>query len=114
VLYRVRTDALRDASGTGKVTPEKYADTFPVDGIWMDAKDNIYLSDLQHDAVSRLTPARKVETIVTDRRLQWPDTFSEGPDGSIFVTASHINESPTYNGGKSRRTMPYGVFKFKP
>jgi hypothetical protein len=72
------------------------------------------LSNLQQNAVSRLNPARKLETVVTDHRLQWPDTFSEGPDGEIYITASHINESPTYNGGKTARTMPYAVFKFRP
>ena len=111
-LFRVKTDALRDPNG--KPVPEKYADTFPVDGIWMDERGNIYLSDLQHDGVSRLTPDRKIETMVSDKRLQWPDTFSQGPDGSIYISASHINESPSYNKGKSTRTMPYGVFKLRP
>ncbi len=111
-LYRVRTNGLRDPNG--KPLAEKYAATFPVDGIWMDSKQNIYLSNLQQNAVSRLTSDRKIETMVTDPRLQWPDTFSEGPDGSIYISASHINESPTYNQGKSTRTTPYGVFKFKP
>lgn len=111
-LYRVRTAALRDPNGKPKA--EKYADTFPVDGIWMDRAGNIYLSNLEKDGVSRLTPQRKLESLVTDRRLQWPDTFSEGPDGAIYITASHINESPTYNQGKSTRTTPYAVFKFKP
>ncbi len=111
-LYRVRTDALRDE--TGKPRAEKYAATFPVDGIWMDSKQNIYLSNLEQDGVSRLKPDRTIETLVTDPRLQWPDTFSEGPDGFIYISASHINESPTYNKGKSTRKMPYEVFKFKP
>jgi sugar lactone lactonase YvrE len=111
-LYRVRTAALRDPNG--KPAPERYAATFPVDGIWMDRNRNIYLSNLQEDGVSRLSPGGRIETLVTDRRLQWPDTFSEGPDGFIYVTASHINESPTFNKGKSTRTTPYAVFKFKP
>lgn len=111
-LYRVKTDALRDPNGKPK--PEKYASTFPVDGIWMDSKQNIYLSDLQHDGVTRLSPDKKLQTLVTDKRLQWPDTFSEGPDGAIYISASHINEAPTYNKGKSIRTIPYGVFKFQP
>ena len=111
-LYRVKTDALR-AEG-GKPTVEKYAQTFPLDGIWMDSKWNIYLSNLQGKSVSRLGPDRKIQTMVTDPRLEWPDTFSEGPDGSIYLSASHINESPTYNKGKSVRTLPYGVFRFKP
>jgi sugar lactone lactonase YvrE len=112
VLYRVRTDALRDPNA--KPVAEKYADTFPVDGIWMDSKSNIYLSNLQQDGVSRLTPDKKIETVVTDKQLQWPDTFSEGPDGAIYITASHINDSPMFNNDKSTRTMPYAVFKFMP
>lgn len=112
VLYRVKTSELR-TPGT-KTVAEKYADTFPVDGIWMDSHRNIYLSDLQQNAVARLNPQRKLEILVRDNRLQWPDTFSEGPDGSIYISASHINESPAYNNGKSVRTTPYGVFKFKP
>lgn len=111
-LYRVKTDSLRDNKAMPH--PEKFATTFPVDGIWMDSKQNFYLSNLQANGVSRLTAAHKMQTILTDPRLQWPDTFSEGPDGSIYVTASHINDSPTYNQGKSTRTSPYAVFKFNP
>ena len=111
-LYRVSTEALRDPQGKPK--PEMYAKTFPLDGIWADAKNNIYLSNVEKQGISRLTPDRKLELLVTDPRLQWPDTFSQGPDGSIYVTASHINDSPTYNKGKSTRTMPYQAFKFRP
>ena len=60
-LYRVKTDALRDPNGTPK--PEKFSKTFPLDGIWMDAKSNIYLSNVQAKAVSRLTPDRKLENV---------------------------------------------------
>jgi hypothetical protein len=37
-----------------------------------------------------------VTTLVQDARLRWPDTFSEGPDGAIYVTASHIQDMPWY------------------
>ena len=111
-LYRVKTAALR--GGYGKPVVEKHATTFPVDGIWIDSKQNIYLSDLQAQGVSLLTPDRQIRLLFKDDRLQWPDTFSEGPDGSIYITASHINESPTYKQGKSTRSTPYAAFKFRP
>lgn len=77
--------------------------------------DAIALSpDGQYLYYQPMTPDRKMQTLLTDPRLEWPDTLSEGPDGSIYITASHINESPTYNKGKSTRTQPYGAFKFKP
>jgi len=116
-LYRIKTDVLRDAKArpeTVSAAVEKVARTFPVDGLWMDAKGRLYLSGLTQNAVMRLLPGGKMETVAVDPRLQWPDTFSEGPDGSIYISASHINESPTFNNGKSVRKEPYGVFKLKP
>lgn len=116
-LCRVRTDALREAKARPDAVAaavEKVAETFPVDGLWMDSKERIYLSGLNQNAVIRLLPDRTMETLVTDERLQWPDTFGQGPDGAIYVATSHIHESPAYNNGKSVRKRPYAVFKFKP
>jgi sugar lactone lactonase YvrE len=116
-LYRIRTDVLRDADAseaTIDAAVERYADTFPVDGLWIDAQNRVYLTDITHTAVSRVRTDRSIERLVVDRRLQWPDTFTEGPDGTMYVTASHINESATYNRGRSVRRRPYGVFSFRP
>jgi sugar lactone lactonase YvrE len=116
-MYRVPTAMLRDANAAAAAVGaavERYADTFPVDGLWIDAQDRIYLTDITHTAVSRLLPDRTIERLIVDRRLQWPDTFGEGPDGAMYVTTSHINHSATYNHGRSVRTRPYGVFRFMP
>jgi sugar lactone lactonase YvrE len=116
-LYRVKTDVLRNASASPNdqaAAVEKVGQTFPTDGFWMDTKGNLYLSDVTHNAVSRRTPDGKVEQLVSDPRLQWPDSFAEGADGTIYITASHINESPTFNQGTSTRKQPYGVFSFTP
>jgi sugar lactone lactonase YvrE len=114
-LYRVKTASLRGSDGdAAAAAAEKVADTFPVDGMWMDKQGNLYLSELQQNGVFRRSAEGKMEKVVTDQRLQWPDTFTEGPDGSIYITASHINESPRFNKGTDARTSPYGVFKIRP
>lgn len=116
-LYRIRTSILRDAGEAPAdvaKSVEKVATTFPTDGLWIDSKDRLYLSDVTHNAVVRLSRNGNLETVAKDPRLQWPDTFTEGPDGAIYISASHINQSPTYNHGISKRTQPYGVFKFNP
>ena len=116
-LYRIKTEILRNsAASSGEVAAgvEKAASVFPTDGLWTDEKNNIYLSDLINNAVVRLSSDGKQERLVNDSNLQWPDTFSEGPDGSIYITASHINDSPRFNEGKSVRKQPYAVFKFNP
>jgi sugar lactone lactonase YvrE len=116
-LYRVKTEVLRKANADSSrvaAAVENLGKTFPTDGFWMDSTGNLYLSDLSSNAVSRRSPDGKIERLVADPRLQWPDTFSEGPDGTIYISASHINESPSFNQGKSVRKQPYAVFKFKP
>jgi hypothetical protein len=35
--------------------------------------------------------------VVQDPRLRWPDTFSQGPDGSLYVTTSRIQDSAFFN-----------------
>lgn len=114
-VYRVRTAALRDNSGSAAASAvEKVASTFPTDGLWMDQQNRLYLSNINESAVSRILPGGKIETVLKDPRLEWPDTFSQGPDGAIYITASHINDSPRFNRGKSTRTKPYTVFRFNP
>lgn len=116
-LYRVRTSALRNPAANPKALAEaveKVAATFPADGLWMDAQGRVYLSGINQSAVLRLPPGGKIETVIQDSRLEWPDTFSQGPDGALYITASHINDGPQFNSGKSTRTRPYAVFRFMP
>jgi sugar lactone lactonase YvrE len=116
-LYRIRTELLRDPSATNDKLAtgvEKVATTFPVDGLWMDKKWNIYLSGLNQKAILRLDANGNIDTVAKDDRLEWPDTFSEGPGGEIYITASHINETPPYNEGKNARRDAFSVFKFQP
>ena len=51
--------------------------------------------------------------MLTDERLRWPDTFSEGPDGSIYVTASRIMDMNWYK-PESPAALPTRLFKFRP
>jgi sugar lactone lactonase YvrE len=113
-VYRIKTSALREAGPSAGDAVEQVAKTFPADGFWMDAQDRLYLSNINESAVSRLSPDGSIEKLVSDPQLQWPDTFTQGPDGAIYITASHINDAPQFNHGKSPRTEPYSVFKFMP
>lgn len=113
-LYRVKTSALRDSPSSAGAAVEKVAKTFPVDGLWMDARGALYLSNINESAVYRLVPGGKPQKIVGGEKLQWPDTFTQGPDGAIYITSSHINDMPRFNLGKSTRTEHYAVFKFQP
>jgi sugar lactone lactonase YvrE len=111
VLYRVKTADLRQG---GSAAPEKVAKMFPSDGLWIDREDRLYVGSIDESALYRLPKGGSLEKILTDSRLEWPDTFSEGPDGSVYISASRIDDSPRFNRGMSTRKMPYSVFRFKP
>jgi sugar lactone lactonase YvrE len=108
---------LRDALVTGADVSKKVEDlgaNFTTsDGMTFDQRGNLYLSDMEHDAIVQVTPALKLQVIAHDKRLSWPDTFAWSPDGWLYVTCSQIQNMPWFHNGRSTRTTPYEIFKLK-
>ncbi len=110
-MYRIATEHLRDASLSeselaSKV--ERIAKSGVSDGLLFDTSGNLYLSSLEEDAVNKLTtPDHARERVVGDTRLAWPDSFSRGPDGWIYVTTAQIHRG-------HEPTDPYRIWRFKP
>jgi sugar lactone lactonase YvrE len=100
-LYRIPTAALTGAGlrredVSGQV--EQYGINGVNDGLLIArGTDDMYLSSVQDNAIKvrKLAegPQAKAAVVVQDERLRWPDTFSQGPDGTIYVTTSHIQDS---------------------
>ena len=87
--------------------------TEPVDGLWMDKAGQLYLSSIADNAVKALNPDGTLREVLQDARLRWPDTFSQGPDGAIYITASHIQDSPWFH-PTGRTDKNFALFKFFP
>ena len=112
-LYRIPTASIQSTAAAAQARPEKVATTEPVDGLWTGENDEIYLSSIADNAVKVLNPADgSVRQLLTDQRLRWPDTFSQGPDGAIYVTASHIQDSPWFHMAWTDKN--FTLFKFLP
>lgn len=116
-LYRIRAvdllnPSLDDAELGRRV--EDYAPKTLSDGLTTDDEGNIYLSDMEHSAVVLLKPDRTLETLVKDPRLRWPDGFSFGPDGWLYVTCSSLQHVLFLNPKVMRSNAPYQVFRLRP
>jgi sugar lactone lactonase YvrE len=101
-LYRIETGALHDEGLSddelgGRV--ERVGENGVSDGLWIDGEGRMYISALEENSV-KVREGDRVTTLLTDERLRWPDTFSEGPDGAIYVTASHIQDMYWFDKGK--------------
>jgi sugar lactone lactonase YvrE len=108
---------------TVKLTPHTPADeieaavtkvgsTHVADGLWMSSIGTLYVTSPGDNSVKRWT-GNGTETVVQDQRLRWPDTLSEGPDGTIYVTASHIQDTYWFKPA-APASLTTALFKFQP
>lgn len=117
-LYRIRTRDLRDET----LGPEQLAGQVETlapktmsDGITSDDQGRIYLSDLEHSAIVRYAPdTGAMETLIKTDRLRWPDGFSFGPDGWLYVTGSALHQVIGLPPSSVAAHAPYPVFRFQP
>jgi sugar lactone lactonase YvrE len=113
-LYRIPTRSV--TSGTMSAADvgasvEKVATTNVADGLWMDEQGYLFITNPANDAVRMRTPDGTTSTVAKDARLRWPDSMAEGADGSIYVTASHIQDMAQFHEKGSTQKGPWGLFR---
>ncbi len=109
-LYSLPTSVLQSPTQSARARADKVATTHPADGLWIDAANHFYVTSPEHDSVEMAdVPGGPLRTLVKDVRLRWPDTFSQGPDGAIYVSASHIQDSPWFK--PQVKATPSALFK---
>lgn len=116
-LFRVRTRDLNDAALAPDALAarvEDYAAKTISDGLTIDTAGAVYVSDPEHSAVLRVGPDRRLETLLKDPRLRWPDGFGWSPDGWLYVTCSSLQHVIMKSAAHIRDHAPYQVFRFRP
>jgi sugar lactone lactonase YvrE len=105
-LYRIHTKFLRNESYSNneiKENVEFVARTTSSDGLIAGPDNEIYHSDVENNAISVYKPNGQTQTLVQNKQIKWPDTFSFGPDGALYFTTSQIHiPNPS---------EPYKIFK---
>jgi sugar lactone lactonase YvrE len=116
-IYSVSVDALADQSktdqevaGTVKDLGEKGGAS---DGLESDTQGRVYLSDYEHNAILRRSLDGKIEALVHDPRVLWPDTLSLAADGYLYFTANQVERQPSFHNAHDLRQKPYVIFRVK-
>lgn len=116
-MYRVQTADLRnEALSAGELAGkvETWADKTMSDGITIDAAGTLYLTDPEHSAVVLLRQDKTLQTLIKDDTLRWPDGFSWGADGYLYVTCSALHQIIGRPPWTFDDHAPYQVYRFKP
>jgi hypothetical protein len=71
------------------------------------------MGDIEQKSIVRLDKNLKLTTIVKDDRLIWPDSYAISSDGYLYISCSQMNLEPDFNGGASKRTTPYTIYRIK-
>lgn len=95
-LYRVPTEALihddMDDAELGRQV-ENLGKTPAPDGMIFDPRGNLYMADLENNAVVYRTPDGHIKTLVQDEQIKWADTFTLDQQGNLLFTTSRIHEA---------------------
>jgi sugar lactone lactonase YvrE len=111
-LYRIAASQLVTRGLAGQdvaALVQSYGKVGPTDGFWIGrGSQTLYLTSMEENAVKSRDlsqgPAAGMRLVAQDPRLRWPDSFAQGPDGAIYVTASRIQDSAMY-----RRDAPLAL-----
>ena len=77
----------------------------------LDTNGRLYYMDMEQDGIFRRTSDGRVQTVVVDPRLMWPDTMVIGTDEYLYVTTSQNDRRPEFHNGEELRQQPYGLFR---
>lgn len=114
-VYRIRVTDLLDTTLSAEQRHERierYGEKAISDGISIDTAGNVYVTDLQNDAVGITDPSGEYRILASDSdHLRWPDGFCCGPDGKIYVTATQLHHSAMFNGGVEASAPPFEVLE---
>ena len=116
-LYRIPTNVLQNAELDRteiEAAIEKVGRKPLNDGFSIDDQNNVFITDVEHQAVVSMAPDGTLTTVVKDDRIRWADGLSFGPDGWLYLADSAIPHLVLQSAEHYATQAPYYVWRFKP
>jgi hypothetical protein len=117
MVYKIRTYHILDEEMSAEELESKM---IPIgekpasDGMTIDAAGNIYITDLESNAIGVMDRKGNYRIYLDDDRIDWADGLAFGADGFLYVTINQLHKSAVFNGGKEEGKPPYYIARFKP
>jgi sugar lactone lactonase YvrE len=111
--YRVPARLLREGADDATIAAAiARSGPKPVsDGAATDAAGNHYFTNLGQNAISVLSPDGRLETLVVDDRLLWPDSLHFGEPGWLYIAVNQLHRAPPLNVGVEGAEPPFRIMR---
>jgi sugar lactone lactonase YvrE len=111
--YRLPARQLREGAKDKEIAAViERAGAKPVsDGTSTDAEGNHYFTDLANNSITKLGSGGRLETLVKDDRLLWPDALSFGEPGWLYIAVNQLHRAPALNGGVEGAEPPFRILR---
>ena len=116
-LYRVRVaDLIDTALPAGQLDGrvERIANKPLSGGMSIDADGNVYVADIEHNAITIVGADHRPRTLLRSADIRWPDGLSFGPDGWLYVADSALHELILQPRDNIERNAPYRIHRLRP
>jgi sugar lactone lactonase YvrE len=115
-LYRIRMEHVVDAllpKNELHSLVERYSDKPLSDGLSIDLDGNIYVTDVEHNAISVVRDDRQPQTLMRSSDIRWASAVSFGPGGYLYVADSAFPELLLETKAHIDTQGPFSIFRFK-
>lgn len=116
-LYRVPLALLVDANASEasrRAAIEAVAVKPMSDGLSIDQRGQVLITDVEHGAVMRWRPGSdRPETLLQSDRIRWADGFSHGPEDWLYLADSAIPEQMLRSRAHIAAQGPYTIWRFR-
>lgn len=116
-LYRIRMQHVLDANLSEEQLAgyvERFCDKPLSDGLSIDPSGNLYVTDVEHNAVFVVGKDRRPRTMIRSDQLRWAAAVTSGSDGYLYVADSAFPELVLRTKEHIQSKGPYSIYRFSP
>lgn len=114
LLYRIPVDVITDESLDDEAMApmiQSVGERPLADGIRVDDKNLIYLTDFQNHRILSMDPYGELAVVMENDAIRWADGLSIGADGDLYITDSALQYVILKKPKKYASHQPFGIWR---